>query len=182
MDNRHIEEIAEAYLGRFPEDRVAIDQLRQLMQAGADVTSRKEARGHVTCGGIVVGEDGRVLMVHHRILDRWLFPGGHVEDGDACLRDSALREIQEEAGLPPESLASWNDDFDLVPIHVDCHPIPANPAKGEPDHQHFDFRFIFRGGAAALCKQEEEVLGCEWVSADRAPATVRDRLRRFIGS
>lgn len=178
MDNRHIVEIAEAYLDRFPEDRRTIDQLRQLIEAGADVTSRKETRGHVTCGGIVVGVDGRILMVHHRILDRWLFPGGQVEPGDASLRESALREIQEETGLTPENIATFGD-FDMIPVHIDCHRIPANPTKGEPDHQHFDFRFIFRGNTAALRTQEEEVLGCEWVSADLAPAPVRDRLRYF---
>ena len=44
------------------------------------------------------------------------------------------------------------------------HPIPANDAKGEPEHRHFDFRMLFRAtGGGALSPQQEEVMGAAWL-------------------
>lgn len=43
---------------------------------------------------------GKVLLVHHRKLDGWFAPGGHIELGETT--DEALfREIKEETGLDP---------------------------------------------------------------------------------
>src|SRR5882757_5262052 len=45
--------------------------------------------GHVTCSGLVFAQDGqRILLVHHRRLDRWLLPGGHVEPDDAAIENA----------------------------------------------------------------------------------------------
>ncbi|HMP82516.1 MAG TPA: NUDIX domain-containing protein [Verrucomicrobiota bacterium] len=47
---------------------------------------------------IFVVHDGRVLLIHHRKLDRWLPLGGHIElDEDPEI--AALREAREESGL-----------------------------------------------------------------------------------
>ncbi|MEU8404124.1 NUDIX domain-containing protein [Nonomuraea sp. NPDC048892] len=43
-------------------------------------------------------------MIHHRALDRWLLPGGHVEPDDHSLYGAALRELEEET-------AHWHADF-----------------------------------------------------------------------
>jgi 8-oxo-dGTP pyrophosphatase MutT (NUDIX family) len=92
--------------------------------------------GHITCTGLVVSPAAdRLLLVHHRRLDRWLLPGGHVEPEDAEIWDAARREVIEETGadlLP-----------DTVPplVSLDVHGIPA---KGrEPYHLHHDLIFLF---------------------------------------
>lgn len=91
---------------------------------------------------------------------------------------AALRELTEETGIPAEPVALADAD----PVHIDVHPIPANPGKGEPDHQHFDFRFVFRlidGGAVTL--QEEEVSGYSWGPLDMiADETFRSRVREAL--
>jgi len=52
---------------------------------------------------IFVVHDCRVLVVHHRNLDKWLPLGGHVElDEDP--ETAALREAKEESGLDVELL------------------------------------------------------------------------------
>jgi hypothetical protein len=58
------------------------------------------------------------------------------------------------------------------------HPIPENPAKGEPDHFHVDFRFVFRTtGSELVTLQEEEVSGYTW----RPVASIADdRLRARV--
>jgi 8-oxo-dGTP pyrophosphatase MutT (NUDIX family) len=52
---------------------------------------------------IFVVQQGRVLLIHHRQLDRWLPLGGHIElDEDP--EHAALREAREESGLDVELL------------------------------------------------------------------------------
>jgi len=52
---------------------------------------------------ILVVHAGRVLVIHHRKLDRWLPLGGHIElDEDP--EQAALREAKEESGLDVELL------------------------------------------------------------------------------
>jgi 8-oxo-dGTP pyrophosphatase MutT (NUDIX family) len=93
--------------------------------------------GHMTCTGLVLARDGeKLLLVHHRRLDRWLLPGGHVEPDDAEIWDAARRETIEETGAellpdPAPALAG-----------MDVHGIPAK--RGEPYHLHHDLIFVFR--------------------------------------
>ncbi|WP_331747876.1 hypothetical protein OG520_40350 (plasmid) [Streptomyces sp. NBC_00984] len=60
------------------------------------------------------------------------------------------------------------------------HDIDANAAKGEPAHQHFDFRLAFYLTAEqppALALQEEEVAGARWLPyADVRSPTLRAKL------
>ena len=52
---------------------------------------------------IFVIHEGRVLVIHHRKLDKWLPLGGHIElDEDP--EQAALREAREESGLEVELL------------------------------------------------------------------------------
>lgn len=52
------------------------------LDSGSDVTSRHEMRGgHVTCGAAVVDDLGRLLLIRHRALGRWLLPGGRPRTG-----------------------------------------------------------------------------------------------------
>lgn len=104
--------------------------------------------GHITCTGLVLSPDARcILLVHHRRLDRWLLPGGHVEADDATIWDAARREVIEEtgAGLAPDAPPPL--------ISVDVHGIPAG--RGEPYHLHHDLVFLFRALGERLSASEE---------------------------
>ena len=74
----------------------------------------------------------RVLLAHHRELERWLQPSGH-SDGDPDTLAVAMREAREESGLDVRALD--NAIFD-----IDVHRIPARGR--EPAHFHFDVRFL----------------------------------------
>ena len=50
-----------------------------------------------SAGGIVLGPDGKIVLVCQR-GNSWSFPKGHVEDGELPL-DAAKREIFEETGI-----------------------------------------------------------------------------------
>jgi 8-oxo-dGTP pyrophosphatase MutT (NUDIX family) len=176
MLREDIERTLSGYAQRFPEDHRTIAELRALQRERAEITSRKEFRGHVTCGAIVINEAGRLLMIQHRSLGKWLFPGGHLELDDLSLRGAALREAAEETGLSTSNLSAPANEFATLPVQVDCHLIPPNPSKAEPEHRHFDFRFVFEGEPDQFAPQLDEVSGCAWMAADYAPPEIRMRL------
>ena len=94
--------------------------------------------GHLTASGFVLSPDrSSVLLVEHAKLARWLQPGGHLEPEDASFEEAARREIYEETGL---------EDLDYDPamsglFDLDVHMIPIH--NGEPEHLHYDLRYVF---------------------------------------
>jgi hypothetical protein len=54
-------------------------------------------------------------------------------------------------------------------VDIDIHTIPANPGKGEPEHWHADFRWIYRVREPKVILQAEEVAGYAWRSRGDAP-------------
>lgn len=142
------------------------------------MTSRKEFGGHLTASAVVLGPDGTVLLVYHRALKRWLCPGGHLELEDSDFMTAALRELTEETGVQAADVEAVG----AVPLHIDVHPIPANEAKGEPEHQHFDVRMLFRAHKPVeLSIQQAEVLGAAWRPIDDiAHVTLRHRVIQAV--
>jgi 8-oxo-dGTP diphosphatase len=49
-------------------------------------------------GGVVLDEDGRVVLVHRSRYDDWTLPKGKLEPGEA-FEEAAVREVEEETGL-----------------------------------------------------------------------------------
>jgi 8-oxo-dGTP pyrophosphatase MutT (NUDIX family) len=105
--------------------------------------------GHITCSGLVLAPDGeRLLLVHHRRLDRWLLPGGHVEPDDSTISDAARREVLEETG------AILVPDPPIDPlVSVDVHGIPAH--RRDPYHLHHDLTFFFQAVSEGFRVSEE---------------------------
>ena len=52
--------------------------------------------GHFTASGFVISPNRKaLLLIHHRRLDRWLQPGGHIDSEDASPIAAAIREVAE---------------------------------------------------------------------------------------
>jgi 8-oxo-dGTP pyrophosphatase MutT (NUDIX family) len=169
----HIRATLNDYLDAHPDQKAELAPALELLAAGANVTSRKEFRGHATAGAILANQDGQILHIRHLALNRWLLPGGHLENGDTTLREAALRELTEETGIPTATITPASGR----PLHIDLHPIPAHQAKGEPPHQHIDFRFLFNTTADITELQTEEVSDAAWLDMD---AIADERLRQRI--
>ena len=126
------------YQRRWPQEEASVALFHELLGEGAEAFRRERLAGHFTSGVWLVSADGaRVLMTHHRKLERWLQLGGHA-DGDTDMARVALKEAQEESGLPGLSVEGGSI-FDL-----DRHWIPER--KGVPGHWHYDVRYVVRAG------------------------------------
>jgi 8-oxo-dGTP pyrophosphatase MutT (NUDIX family) len=123
-----------AYVPFDERERAMRDRLVAFVDAHPDAFERALAIGHVTASAWIVDPSRtRALLTHHRKLGRWLQLGGHA-DGDPDVRGAALREAREESGLT--SLRFVRDAI----YDLDVHAIPAR--RGEPEHEHFDVRFV----------------------------------------
>ncbi|MCQ4200287.1 NUDIX domain-containing protein [Streptomyces coelicoflavus] len=182
LSHHHIRTTVDAYLARHPHEREKLSVLLDALdRPGENIASRSTFTGHVTCGAIVVDQLGRVLHVLHLASGKVLAPGGHTEPTDDSLAVAALRELHEETGIPARAVTPW-PDFETVPLDIDIHDIDAHPGKGEPGHQHFDLRFLFRlqTTEVSVVPQEEEVGGIEWRPVDRVTSpTLREKLLKL---
>lgn len=140
--------------------------------AHPDCLWRTCLEGHLTASAwIVNAARTRTLLTHHRKLDRWLQLGGHV-DGEANLLAAALREAREESGLT-RVRAVRAEIFD-----VDRHRIPAR--KTEPEHWHFDVRFLIEADEAEPLAISDESHDLAWVPlAELARYSAEESLARM---
>jgi 8-oxo-dGTP pyrophosphatase MutT (NUDIX family) len=130
------------------------------------VYERTHWPGHFTASvWLLDASETRVLLTQHRKLQRWLQLGGHA-DGDSDLCAVALKEAYEESGL--QDLVILPEIFDL-----DVHPIPARGA--DPEHAHWDVRFVVRATGSDRYRVSAESLDLAWVA-------VRDIASNSAGS
>jgi 8-oxo-dGTP pyrophosphatase MutT (NUDIX family) len=174
MDARQLRD----FVSQFSEDAKSRDLVMQLLEYTPAPFSRKQFQpGHITCTGLVLHPTGNsFLLVHHRRLDRWLFPGGHVELQDAEIWDTARREVLEETG------AQLVPDVSPRLVGIDVHGIP--PGRGEPFHLHHDLIFALQSATSEV-SPTEEVRKVVWCSPDdwdryRLPDSIQLCARRAM--
>lgn len=124
-----------------------------------------------TIGGVIVHE-GRVLLLDHKKLGVWLFPGGHVEANETP--DAAvIREVKEETGLdiifmhtsPPPKLADEKDHLHL-PFYTNVHSV------GDHDHYCLYYLCAPRDATKAHAAEEQNV---QWFTAGEIKELERTR-------
>ncbi len=132
---------------------------------------------HLTASAFILSSDGnRVLLLHHRKLDRWLQPGGHGEPGESDGETVALREAREETGIAELRLHPEAPR----PMDVDVHQIPARGT--EPAHLHLDLRYaVMAESSVELLRSAKETNALRWFGWDEIHALGLDAgLRRGL--
>jgi 8-oxo-dGTP pyrophosphatase MutT (NUDIX family) len=162
------------YRRKRPQDAEIVALFEQLLRdaGNGDPFRRERLAGHFTGSAWLVSADGeRALLLHHRKLDRWLQPGGHA-DGDSDLAAVALREAEEETGLSGLRV-------DPVVFDLDRHRIPARGA--EPEHWHYDVRFLVHAGAdeAFVVNDESHAMAWRPIAEIVADPDVDESVRRL---
>ena len=168
----------ERYVTRFPGEAAAVSSLRSQLRDDDAILERANMRGHVTTSALVLDPTlSRALVIHHRVFDVWLQPGGHYEP-PGSLWDSACREVREETGL--DAMAPFPSTIDASLLDIDTHPIPARAAKGEAAHRHHDLAYLAIAPRAFVPTPEvEEVHDVRWIPLDALTTYPNARLRRL---
>lgn len=126
------------YAQRHPERQAVAEQMLRFVAETPDCFERSHAAGHITGSAWLLNPAGdKALLTLHRKLGLWLQPGGHA-DGDPDALRVALREAEEESGIP--GIRALRAEI----YDIDIHVIPAHPASGAPEHLHYDVRFLLQ--------------------------------------
>jgi 8-oxo-dGTP pyrophosphatase MutT (NUDIX family) len=112
---------------------------------------------------IFVVEKGRILLIHHRNLDKWLPLGGHIElDEDP--EAAALREAHEESGLEVELIGERPPTTSpgtralIAPRFLDIHRI-------NDTHEHIGLIYWARPRNGSLKLSATEHHDIRWCSS-----------------
>jgi 8-oxo-dGTP pyrophosphatase MutT (NUDIX family) len=129
---------------------------------------------------LFVVQAGRVLMILHRRLGKWLPLGGHIElDEDP--EQAALREGKEESGLDLELLGERPPTTGpgtralISPRFLDIHRISDT-------HEHIGMIYFARVRGGELRLAEEEHRDIRWVDAaglDRLDPPLSDAIKWY---
>ncbi len=145
-------------LSERPEELPLRERMIALLDSEPGCFLRTTFPAHFTGSALVLSSDGqRALLHHHRNLDRWMQFGGHC-DGEEDVLAVAQREALEESGITGLILASAR------PFDLDIHPIPARPTQ--PEHLHYDIRYVLIAPEDALPQASSESLSLQWFTPD----------------
>lgn len=113
---------------------------------------------------IFVVHEGRVLVIHHRQLGKWLPLGGHIElDEDP--EQAALREAREESGLEVELIGDRPPVTEpgtralIAPRFLDIHRI-------NPQHEHIGMIYFARPRHGQLTLADAEHHDIRWCTRE----------------
>ncbi|ABL87733.1 NUDIX hydrolase [Pyrobaculum islandicum DSM 4184] len=98
----------------------------------------------VVASGVLIRDD-RVLMVKHRRLGVYLYPGGHVEEGETPI-ETLVREFEEETGLVVEPIGYVHGikDDNVVERPLPFVILEEVVQYPEEVHIHFDLIYLVR--------------------------------------
>lgn len=137
----HVLHLLNTYSKQYVKEN--INECRLFVQDNDMLYARQNFKGHITASAIIVEKDWRrVFLLLHKLYNRFLCPGGHIESLDNSISEAALREAIEETGIPAHHLELYKSN-EGVPLDIDSHAIPANYKKNEPAHVHHDFRYVY---------------------------------------
>lgn len=78
----------------------------------------------------------KILLVNHKKFDKWVQPGGHIEDGETP-EEAALREVYEETGLKVNLIGKRfprEDDF--------IRPLGIQKNRNKKGDLHIDITYL----------------------------------------
>jgi len=128
---------------------------------------------HFTASGVVLNEQNEVLLVKHKKLGKWIYPGGHLEQNetpDECV----AREVFEETNLKVEIIDTRNHELADESIGVSVLHNPYSILceridKGDKEiHFHIDLIYICKIVAGTeISYDEKESEGIGFFSGDK---------------
>ncbi len=162
---------------RAQEENETLRQLRSFVERQEHCFRRSCLEGHITGSALVCNPAmDKVLLTLHAKLGKWLQLGGHIDE-ETQVELAALREAQEESGLHDFHLLHLPTDFTQgpypIPFDCDIHAIPSRP--GEPEHLHYDVRYLLCTDDQQPLKISSESKALRWLSLEQARELTSER-------
>ncbi len=104
--------------------------------------------------------DKKILLCHHQKFNRWVQPGGHIED-DELPEETALRETYEETGVRVRLLGERfprEDDF--------IRPLGIQRNRGKDGSLHIDITYVGVPINQDNVIEDDEIDRCAWFSLE----------------
>lgn len=114
-----------------------------------------------SAGGIVLGDGGTVAMVRGNNSQSWLFPKGHIEEGETD-EEAARREIAEETGLA--DLEYLDDLGEYSRLRVSFNEKSFNEEEEKTIRM-----FLFAAPSGTALAPAHEIQHAEWVPYREVP-------------
>lgn len=128
---------------------------------------------HLAAGCLVLNrEKTKVLVIYHPRLQKWVIPGGHVENDEAP-HEAAVRETKEETGIdahlflteqPLLTIPAGTETPLPFPVALLRESIPATSKV--PAHHHIDFIYLAHAEEPAGDPPLHEMNGARWVTKE----------------
>lgn len=123
--------------------------------------------GHITASAWLLNKDEtEILLMHHAKLNKWFQLGGHC-DGDHDTLAVAIKEAQEESGI--QTIIPINNEI----FDIDIHLIPAH--KKEPEHYHYDVRYLLKVNSDEHIIQNNESKELRWFAKNGKEFPTKER-------
>ncbi len=179
MKVQDVKDILKNYLEVYEEkdrQKVLLDFL-DTFQDG-EINDWNNFVGHLVASGFVYSKaDKKFLVLFHKDMKMYLYPGGHIDDSDESVLTAAQRETMEETGI--SDFAVYMPGGKTLPIDIDTHIVPYNKRLDLPEHLHFDFRYLFVvDSMSAVVTDEDEMGDYKWVELEELKSN--DRLQIAI--
>jgi 8-oxo-dGTP pyrophosphatase MutT (NUDIX family) len=127
---------------------------------------------------VYVLDAGKVLMIFHRKLQKWLPPGGHV-DPNELPTEAGIREVLEETGVEIKIISDehvWIDRWNARSLPRPYLCLLENlPAHGDqPAHQHIDLIYLGQPIGGSINKSDKGIEEIRWFSLEEIDALEPD--------
>lgn len=92
---------------------------------------------HFCASAFVINpENKKILLVKHHLFDKWVQPGGHIEDNETP-EEAATREVYEETGIKVSIVGERfpREDDMIRPLGIQCN-------RKDNGDKHFDIIYV----------------------------------------
>lgn len=127
---------------------------------------------------VYILNENKVLLLFHPKLQKWLPPGGHLEESELP-PECAIREAFEETGLQIKLIkdehlwvSRWNASSFERPWLCLLENIP--PHNSHPAHQHIDFIYLGSPIGGSITEEHRKQHEIRWFSYDEILALKPD--------
>lgn len=162
---KQLQEILKIYLELFPQELERQKTLLNYLEEATNdsLTDWNNFNGHLVAGGFVYDKSNKkFLVLYHKELQMYLYPGGHIDQTDTTPLEAAIREVKEETALSNLTQLNLVNNL-LIPIDIDTHIIPYNEYHNLPEHYHFETRYLFTTDTESDISLDDESSNYKWI-------------------